>query len=65
MKNDHQFTRMVGKICRKITAFSQEILVKDVCVRRKLTLKSHPACSYQISSVAVVMMAAEHISGSN
>ena len=27
----------------KITAFSQEILVKDVCVRRKSTIKSHPA----------------------
>ena len=26
----------------KITAFSQEILVKDVCVRRKSTIKSHP-----------------------
>ena len=26
----------------KITAFSQKILVKDVCVRRKSTIKSHP-----------------------
>ena len=31
-----------GQNLSKITAFSQEILVKDVCVRRKSTIKSHP-----------------------
>ena len=30
-----------GQHLSKITAFSQEILIKDVCVRRKSTIKSH------------------------
>ena len=32
-----------GQNLSKIPAFSQEISVKDVCVRRKSKIKSHPA----------------------
>ena len=31
-----------GPNLSKISAFSQEISVKDICVRRKSTIKSHP-----------------------
>ena len=38
---------MIKKKCHKFTAFSQEILVNDVCVRRKSTIKSHPGIVYR------------------
>ena len=52
MKKYHKFT-YGGQNLSKITAFSQEILVTDVCVRRKSTIKSHPDPTICISKIVL------------